>query len=112
VTDNETFIHDHIDTLLARDLDRLMHHYAVDAVLRAGGHEYRGRDAVRAHLETALASSPAESRFEYRLETPTADRVVMIWALFTEASADPVLRGSDAYVLRSGRIAEQTVVIG
>ena len=64
MTENEQFVQRHIEMLLARNLDQVMQGYHPDAVLRSGGEEYRGSDAVRRHLEAALASAPSDSRLD------------------------------------------------
>jgi hypothetical protein len=111
VTEHEQFVDRHIQSLLARDLDDVMKNYQTDALLRAGGHEYRGIDAVRSHLEEALAGAPSESRLDYEIETRVDGQVTLVWRLFTAASAEAVMHGHDVFRFHEGRIAEQAVVI-
>ena len=111
MTEHERFVDRHIQMLLARELDEVMNDYQPDALLRAGGHEYRGLDAVRSHLEAALAAAPSESRLDYETETRADGQVTLAWRLFTAASAEPVMHGHDVFRFHEGRIAEQDVVI-
>ena len=111
MTEHEQFVDRHIQRLLARDLDDVMKNYQPDALLRAGGHEYRGIEAVRSHLEAALAGAPSESSLDYEIETRADGQVTLAWRLFTAASADAVMRGHDVFRFHEGRIAEQDVVI-
>ncbi len=111
MTEHEEFVRHHIEALLARDLDRVMPDYHHDVVLRAGGHEHRGINAVRVHLEAALASSPDDSRLDYRIEAHADGAVTLHWELFAPPNDQPVMRGHDTYHLRDRRIATQEVVI-
>ena len=111
MTNNEKFVERHIELLLAHDLDAVMQDYQSDVVLRAGGHEYRGIDAVRSHLEAALASAPIDSRLDYVVESDADGQVTLAWRLFTAASAEPVMQGHDLFRFHEGRIAEQDVEI-
>jgi hypothetical protein len=110
-TEHEQTVDRHIQMLLARTLDEVMNDYQPDVVLRTGGHEYRGLDEVRSHLEAALAGAPGESRLDYEIATRADGGVTLTWRLFTPASADPVMHGHDVFRFRDGRIVEQDVVI-
>ena len=111
MTEHEQFVDRHIQMLLAGELDEVMKDYQSDAILRAGGHEYRGVEAVRSHLEAALAAAPGESRLDYEIATPADGEVTLVWRLFTAASEAPVMHGHDVFRFHEGRIAEQDVVI-
>jgi hypothetical protein len=111
VTENEQFVQRHIEMLLARNLDQVMKGYQPDAILRAGGEEYRGRDAVRRHLEEALASAPSDSRLDYTTATQADGKVLLTWRLFVADSAEPLMQGYDEFRFDTGRIAEQYVAI-
>ncbi|HUP73872.1 MAG TPA: nuclear transport factor 2 family protein [Acidimicrobiales bacterium] len=111
MTEHEQFVDRHIQRLLARDLDDVMQDYQPDVVVRSGGHEYRGIEAVRSHLEAALAAAPSESRLDYEIETQADGQVTLAWRLFTAKSAEAVMHGHDVFRFHEGRIAEQDVVI-
>ena len=102
MTEHEKFVDRHIEMLLADDLDDVMNDYQPDVVLRAGGHDYKGVDAVRSHLEAALASAPGDARLDYAIDTRNDGQVTLTWRLFTAASTEPVLRGHDVFRIRRG----------
>lgn len=111
MTENEQFVQRHIEMLLARNLDQVMNGYQPDAVLRAGGEEYRGRDAVRRHLEQALAAAPTDSRLDYTTATQADGQVVLTWRLFVADSAEPLMQGYDEFRFDGGHISEQCVAV-
>ena len=110
-SESEPFVQRHIEMLLAGDLDQVMQDYWPDAVLRTRDEKYVGTEAVRRHLEEALASAPSESRLDYAVDTRADGQVVLRWQLFVADSAEPVMHGHDEFRLREGRIAEQCVEI-
>ena len=109
--ESEEFVKRHIEMLLAGDLDQVMQDYLPDAVLRTRDEKYVGIEAVRRHLEEALASAPSESRLDYALDTRADGQVVLRWQLFVAGSTEPVMHGHDEFRIRDGRIAEQCVEI-
>ena len=111
MSESEQFVQRHIELLLAGDLDRVMQDYLPDAVLRTRDEKYKGTEAVRRHLEEALASAPSESRLDYAIDTRADGQVVLRWQLFVADSAEPVMHGHDEFWIRDGRIAEQCVEI-
>jgi ketosteroid isomerase-like protein len=111
MSESEEFVKRHIEMLLAGDLDQVMQDYLPDAVLRTRDEKFVGTEAVRRHLEDALASAPSESRLDYALDTRADGRVVLRWQLFEADSTEPVMHGHDEFLIRDGRIAEQCVEI-
>jgi ketosteroid isomerase-like protein len=111
MSESEQFVQRHIEMLLAGDLDQVMQDYLPDAVLRTRDEKFVGTEAVRRHLEEALASAPSESRLEYAVDTRADGQVVLRWQLFVADSTEPVMHGHDEFRLRDGRIAEQCVEI-
>ncbi|MEO8696439.1 MAG: nuclear transport factor 2 family protein [Acidimicrobiales bacterium] len=111
MTEHEEFVQRHIELLLARNLEQVMQGYHADAVLRSGGEEYRGSDAVRRHLAQALASAPSDSRLDYTTTTKTDGQVVLTWRLYGAGSAELLMQGYDEFRFEAGRIAEQFVAI-
>jgi hypothetical protein len=110
MTPADDLIQVHVEALLDRRLDDVLADYADDAVLRTEGHVCTGRDAIRDHLEQAIAAGPASFHMDFTT-VATGERVRMDWVVLDAPGGTRLMSGRDDFVVREGRIREQDVVV-
>jgi ketosteroid isomerase-like protein len=101
---------EHIQLILAKNIDALLDQYADDAILISSFMKkpiiYKGRDQLREHMQGILGIEGLETEIVFWAETEDP-QTLMITEQITMQTKDGTanMRFADSWVLRDGKIA-------
>ncbi len=110
MTEAEQFIADHVEALLARDLDRALADYDEKSVFRMGGQVLTGAAAIGAHIRGQMANTTGPINMDREITTAPDGRVLMHWNLRAEPGGATVMSGLDYFAVTNGIITDQEVL--
>ena len=102
---------EHIQLILAKDIDRLLDQYADDALLISSFMKkpllYRGKAQLREHMQGILGIQGLDTEIAFWAETDDEPQSLMIVEAITMKTQDgeQKMRFADSWVLRNGKIA-------
>lgn len=103
----EDFVKRHIAAAGAKNVDAIMADYADDAVLLANGSATQGKDKIRAAFAAMVGGPGGGPALKNERIWQEGNVGFVTWTMNNGA-----VRGEDAFVIRGGKIAVQTVWIG
>lgn len=100
----------HIQHILDKDIESLLDQYTDDALLISGfsgtPQYYKGRDALREHMQGILGIEGLETDIAFWAETDDPETLMIIEAITMKGpEGEAHMRFADSWVLRDGRIA-------
>lgn len=101
---------EHIDLILAKDIEGILNQYTDDAVLISSFEKvpkyFRGREELREHFQGILGIDGLEVDIAFWAETENPTTLMIIEAIkLTTAAGEASMRFADSWVLKDGKIA-------
>jgi ketosteroid isomerase-like protein len=101
---------EHIDQILAKDMEALLDQYTDDCLLISSftrePQYYRGRDGLREHMLGIMGIQDLETEIAFWAETENPSTLMMVEKIIMRTDeGESVMRFADSWVLRDGRIA-------
>jgi ketosteroid isomerase-like protein len=105
-----TMYKEHIDLILAKDIEGILNQYTDDAVLISSFEKvpkyFRGREELREHFQGILGIEGLEVDIAFWAETENPTTLMIIEAIkLTTAGGEASMRFADSWVLKDGKIA-------
>jgi ketosteroid isomerase-like protein len=101
----------HLAAFLAGDLEETMKDYSEDSVMISPRGVVRGLDEIRAVFRRIYGDMFAPGTCEWTTDVELADGDVAYHLWHAECANADVLKGTDTFVVRNGKIATQTVAM-
>jgi ketosteroid isomerase-like protein len=102
----EQVLHQHLSACLeGRGVDAILEDYHEDAVFLTPQAAYRGKPAIREFFVGFIANLPAGARDDFELNRMEIDDDLgyIVWSVNAAVSL-----GTDTFIVRDGKIAQQT----
>jgi len=101
---------EHIQLILAKNIDGLLNQYTEDAVLISSFEKkplyFRGREELKEHFQGILGIQGLETDIAFWAETENPQTLMIVEAIKMQtAGGEATMRFADSWVLRDGQIA-------